>query len=806
MTFRLLRLFVFILLCGVAAAARAQEPSFPVLDALDSSFTQYSAAHQPPELFLHIDKTVYVRQENIWFTAYILSQDTIAQQHTLYTLLVEEATRKVVAADRFIIEAGQGQGSIFLPDSLPTGEYRLLAYTNSYFTHPRQAVFQQAISLKAPDNTTFRLSLVPPARSVLTEDSVHFAYKVLTGYGGLAGGGECSYTLLVDRRSLQSGRKKINPFGEISFSLPRQQVLNKRLQLEATITREKDKQLIKTAVPLFQDIAFIKLYPESGNLVHDQPSSTAIEIKNGYGTPIATRGKVLANGQPVASFQTDLYGTGIILWQPQQALTYTLQLDDPALQLVYTMPPVAATGYSLHLQQAVITDTSFVVEMGTPGASSCHLVAHNYRTAYFAGKLKTYKEKATLRLSTADMPEGVTTLTLFDSTGVPRAERAVYIQKKGGLRVQLITDSPVYHRRAKLALKVKVTNQEGKPVRSLFSLACVLASRIDTTRAADIVRFQHFDRFLPAPANLPGQEFFSNTKNIEQLLLTRFWTRYKWEEIQAALPYTAPAEKRCDVGHVFYKERPAKKPVTLMIISGKGTFTLDTDSSGYFELPSQALQVEAGKKVIILVSDTKNFKDYRVKLHNACNLVDTALSQTAWPEAGYSKAELTVEEQAHLKKALQAVVVTAKKTPDNFSPGTFRSSTCHDWVCMYNILNCLNHPTGAVPVNGGQYTYRGHLVTYVACQSEEAPPGFMQQVNGSTYPKEFYVADYEKFNPTVPEIMSTVFWAYKVLTDENGEATLRFFTNDLSGKFTCVLQGYSGEGVISGKTFFRVAE
>ncbi len=82
----------------------------------------------------------------------------------------------------------------------------------------------------------------------------------------------------------------------------------------------------------------------------------------------------------------------------------------------------------------------------------------------------------------------------------------------------------------------------------------------------------------------------------------------------------------------------------------------------------------------------------------------------------------------------------------------------------------------------------------------------MQQVNGSSYPKEFYVADYEKFNPDQPEVMSTIFWAYRVLTDENGEATLQFSTNDLLGRFTCILQGYSGEGVLSGRTFFRVTE
>ncbi|AXY72988.1 hypothetical protein D3H65_02950 [Paraflavitalea soli] len=806
---RLIRLFAFILLCLLARTANAQQQEMAVLDALDSSFSQYAAGRQTPDLFLHIDKNVYVRQENIWFTGYILGQDTATLQHTLYTLLVEEATKKIVLSDRFIIEAGIGAGTIFLPDSLPTGEYRLLAYTNSYLNHPQQSIFQQPISIRAGESTTFKLSMLPQATPATNTDSVYFTYKVLTGYGGLASGGDLAYTLQVEGKALQSGKKKINPFGEVSFAMLRQQVFGKRLQLQATISREKEKQEIKTVVPLFQDVAIIKLFPESGNLVHDHPSKTAIEIKNGQGVPIATRGQVLANGQPIAQFQTDQYGTGIINWLPQAGVNYTLQITDGSRPLVYQFPPVATTGYSLNLQQAVIKDTSFQIAIGTPGKSTCHLVAHNYRTAFFSGTFRTNQALATLRLSTIDMPEGVVTLTLFDSIGVPKAERAVYIQKGAPLRVQLTTDSTAYHHRAKLQLKVKVTNAAGQPVKSIFSLACVLASRLDSTRAADIVRFQHFDRYLPAPAAMPGTDYLSIGYNIEQILLTRYWTRYKWEEINTAPPYTAQEEKNCNVGYVYYKDRPVKKPVGLMIISGSKTFTLETDSSGYFELPSQALTVELGKKAIILVSDSRNFKDYGLKLHNVCSMLDTALSQVTWPVAGYSKAEQSVQEQEQeqqlLKKAMQAVVVTAKKY-DNYFSGTFKSANCSDWVCMYNVLNCQNHPTGSMPVDGASYNYRGRMVVYEGCKGQEKPPGFMQQVNGTAYPKEFYVADYDKFNPTEPEVMSTLFWTYKVLTDEKGEATLQFSTNDLNGRFTCILQGYSMEGVISGKTNFRVTE
>lgn len=799
---RITRRILYILFFCFTFAANAQQEDLSIVEMLDSNFTQFTASLQQPDLFLHIDKTVYVRNENIWFTAYVLSPDPLAPQHTLHTLLIEEASKKILASERFIINAGLGGGALFLPDSLPIGEYRLLAYTNSYLNHPQQSIFQQSISIRAGESVTFKLSPLPTAPAA-GGDSVYFGYKVLTGYGGLASGGDVSYTLQAGGAVLQTGRKKINSFGEVNFGLPRAQAFDKRVQLEATVTREKDKQVIKSMVPLFQDVAIIKLYPEGGNLVHDHPSKTAIEIKNGQRVPIATKGQLMADGNPVALFQTDVYGIGVIDWLPKQGKVYTLRISDSTKQLVYGFPPVAADGYSLHLREPVVKDSTFPVEIGTPGQSSFHLMVHNYRNVFFAGILRSKDKHAILRLSTADMPEGVVTLILFDARGVPQAERAVYIEKSAPVEVQLITDSSVYHHRARLELKVRVTNSKGEPVKSLFSLACVLASRLDSTRAADIVRFQRYDRFLPAPAAMPGNAYYGTPQNIEQVLLTRYWTRYKWEEINSTPRYVAAEEKVCDVGYVFFRNKPAKKPVPLMIISGNRTFTLNTDSSGYFELPSQVLQVEPGKKAIILVSDARNFKEYSVRVRNTCSVFDTSLSKVSWPEGGYVTAELSVQEQDHLKKALQAVVVVAKKREDYFD--VYKSPNCNDWVCMYNILNCTNHPTGSQPASGQMYSYRGRMVRYEGCQGAE-PPGFMQQVNGTSWPKEFYVADYDKFNPTAPEVMSTVFWTYKVMTDDKGEATLHFSTNDLNGRFICVLQGYSNEGVISGRTYFRVTE
>jgi hypothetical protein len=452
---------------------------------------------------------------------------------------------------------------------------------------------------------------------------------------------------------------------------------------------------------------------------------------------------------------------------------------------------------------AVIEDTSFAIEIYAPEKGACHLIAHNYRNTFFTGQLMMPNKSAILRLATAGIPEGVLTLTLFDSAGRPCAERAVYIKKPSSLNVSMITDSTTYHHRSKLQLNIKVTDQQGKPVKALFSLATVLASRLDSIRAGDIVRYQNFDRFLPRMAAMPAGNYLKDNPNIERMLLTRFWTRYKWEDISAAPMPTTADLRACDAGDVYFRDKKPKKPVDLIIMAGKSFYTLTTDSVGHFELPTDLLRLNDGEKLTIAVAGKATQQEYTLKLHNQCATVDTSLAATWYPDAGFPKAELSVEEQQYLKKALKAVVVTATKS-ESYGASDFKSTTCHDWVCMYNILNCPNHPMGSPPVEGGIYNYHGRPIVYHGCNGIAKEDKFIQQVNGTYFPKEFYVADYEKFNPTEPETMTTVYWAYTIATDEKGEATVNFSTNDLNGRFACVLQGYTDHGAITGKIFYKV--
>lgn len=61
--------------------------------------------------------------------------------------------------------------------------------------------------------------------------------------------------------------------------------------------------------------------------------------------------------------------------------------------------------------------------------------------------------------------------------------------------------------------------------------------------------------------------------------------------------------------------------------------------------------------------------------------------------------------------------------------------------------------------------------------------------------RQFSIADYEaQMDSRLPDFRNTLYWNPSVRTDENGKATIRFFTGDSTGDFEIRVEGISDEG------------
>lgn len=124
-------LLTFILLCRVSLLSWAQ--SVQPITGSGAASAGLSVNDLPREvIFLHHDKPCYLSGENIWFRAYVknpIHPGQPALSCVIYADIINSAGKNVVSAC-LRLNRNMASGNFYLPDTLPTGLYRLRGYSN----------------------------------------------------------------------------------------------------------------------------------------------------------------------------------------------------------------------------------------------------------------------------------------------------------------------------------------------------------------------------------------------------------------------------------------------------------------------------------------------------------------------------------------------------------------------------------------------------------------------------------------------------------------------------------------------------
>jgi hypothetical protein len=777
-----------------------------LLDRLTAGWNRYADQHQSPGLFLHLDKSLYEHADHIQFTAWLLGgkRDT-SRLHAVYVLLVDPATRKMVAFDRFLLSRYAAVGALYLDDTLHPGKYIVVAYTDDRLRGFDQLFFRQEITL-LPDQ-------LPPFGLIQQPDPAHLRLRVSTSYGGLGSGGSFHYRLQGNDRIIDSGEKKIDAFGEVSIAAADSSASSAGpIVLTATVSRQNQTAYFWLPVTAGSPEWRVHYYPEGGNLVAGHPCQVGIEIRDATGTPVRTQGRLLEDGADEATFDTDNNGWGLLVTVFHPGHSYSVDFaDKPAgVRISGSLPALLPAGYTLLVPDGVARD-SVNVRLYLPAADlECRLLIYNDHEIVYASSLLAHATAVHISIPVKDWPPGLLTMTLFDPGGVPVAERKLY-SPAPALSVTIATDSAVYHPRSKIRLRVHIADANGRAIPGLFSLATVLSSRLSPGSDPDIRRYATIDQFL-TPGRLPGDPGYGlpsarweNDTTINLLLLIRGWTRYHWQQVAAGPP--APAlEPAADYGFVLYRNKKPKAPVTMLVMGGSMA-TFNTDSAGHFRIPPANLVSDRTNILALSLAGGNNQDDYRIVLLNRYDSTNHFLANASYlpqPAAprGSAGDRQEVRPFLHAKTLQQAVVMS--NGHGQFIPG------CQDYVCIYNILNCKNHPYGRKPVIGEvvlEQTGYGRLmpVVYKACQiTEPVYPSFLSPVKPICLLKEAYVNDTTAIPSSVNALYTTLHWAPLMATDTSGNAEISFYANDLPGQYDNILQGISTQGVISGRQSFRI--
>jgi len=118
---------------------------------------EFNSKFPHQKVYLQTDKQQYIAGEAIWIKAYLVSASTHVPDTQTTNIYVEfiNASNELVNFLILPVENGFSQGTIQIPDSIPSGNYQLKAYTNWMANFGDQFLFEKDITIHTPNEENF---------------------------------------------------------------------------------------------------------------------------------------------------------------------------------------------------------------------------------------------------------------------------------------------------------------------------------------------------------------------------------------------------------------------------------------------------------------------------------------------------------------------------------------------------------------------------------------------------------------------------------------------------------------------------
>ncbi len=286
----------------------------------------------------------------------------------------------------------------------------------------------------------------------------------------------------------------------------------------------------QSAGPLSQ----LSVYVEGGTLVAGIRSRLVVTTKDQYGQPTATAG-IIANhqGDTVTTFKTDQHGLGTFTLEALPGQSYQAYAQNH--HQPFELPTVQDHGFAMNVTNAGANYIRVLIQCSNKYQGDSVVVTSMANgQIYFAARGLTSEQPLIINFPKQEIPHGVSTITVFDEDGIAQSQRSVYVEKDSPFTVTKSQGKDEYDLREEAEFVFKITDAQGVAVKANLSVAVVDATipKRPTTKLRD---------YLALNSDLTQSQSVdwatTNTRIIDQLLVTQPFTRFNWRHV---MDHTAP--------------------------------------------------------------------------------------------------------------------------------------------------------------------------------------------------------------------------------------------------------------------------
>lgn len=370
---------------------------------------------------------------------------------------------------------------------------------------------------------------------------------------------------------------------------------------------------------------FINFFPEGGNLVENLQSKLAFKVADHAGRGIEFKGFIVnSNNDTVTTFQPFKFGMGHCLFTPSAGDQYKAIIQTNDTLITAALPSVMKHGYVMRVMNESASQIRVTVATNILSAKSVRLFAHTRQSAKFFEEKSINKGIAEFVISTSDLGEGISHLTVFTEANQPVCERLRFLRPAQRLVLQSDAAAAQFESRKKVSIGITSKDESGRVLPADLSVSVY---KVD--EALDL-SVQHIQDYFWLQSDLKGNVefpafYFGNAPEVQEatdnLMLTHGWRRFIWQDIlsKTSLPPAHVPELKSHIVHarVFNVRtgEPAANVLAYLSVPGKRVqmYSAKSDMAGNLKFYTTNLY---GPNEILLQTDTRLDTLYRIELLN----------------------------------------------------------------------------------------------------------------------------------------------------------------------------------------------
>ena len=340
---------------------------------------------------------------------------------------------------------------------------------------------------------------------------------------------------------------------------------------------------------------------------------------------------------------------------------------------------------------------------------------------------------------------------------------------------KLMCDSVSYNNRSKVTCRLKIQDSLNLPLRGVFSFSCVR------------------DRFAPLIVNNYNDNNVINIdRNFRKLINNK--SNDLWE---------------LNRGTVQLFDKPIKKSIKIILNNGGKMEVIQTTGRGDFTFNPMLLYGSDTSAAYFGVIGNIDQRYFSVKLpcdEDRINKIIAGLPDLQMQPVIVERMREMLDSGffVGVPKLLKEVQVKGRDLTDWGYASV--DTSCEAFTCINGHLNCPYLPNLIRAEPGKTYpkyfpSQRTFMpVEFAGCEEGQKN----RQLRIIHLPTSFQGLDSNTIKSPESFKSTTVFWSPLIVTDDNGEAEVTFYTNDLPGNFICTVRGLSTLGEFKAQTMFTV--